>query len=595
MVLLLQVGAMAQSNELSASLARTVKGSSNVETSLGKRQMTLNVTGHVTDESDADFTGVNIIVKGTTIGTVTDSNGKYSIDVPDANSVLVFSFLGYATQEVTVGDRTVIDLKMNADITSLNEVVVTALGIKKESKKLGYAATTVATEQIQQNRTTNFMASLEGKVAGLDISPPSAGAGASTKVRLRGQAGFGDALNSPLIVVNGLPMDQGTQSANGSATAVDTRDRGDGLQNINPDDIESMTVLKGATAAALYGSRAANGAIIITTKSGQKGQGIGVEYTTNFTGSTVLDYSDLQQVYGQGTWSAAVNAGVRPATQGDAISSGQLGWGEKLDGAPTINFDGVSRPYVAHPNRIKEFYRNGTSFTNTVALSGGNANGSFRASFSNVKTNGITPNNQYGKKIANIGLNYDITEKLKFSLNANYGHEEDINPPQVGVQGSGEANFIYRVATSIPLSAFQQSAVNPTNGITEQQTSGFQGTLINPYFSMPRAFFRNNKDRLLSTATLRYQLTKWLYAQGRYNYDYSFTHTEFNTPTGMGNNNPLNGSTTNPGYNGTFEVRTSQGTEVNADFLVGANKEVGDFSFDVIVGGNTYRMNYGFI
>jgi len=592
-ILLLHVGAMAQSNELSASRAGTVNQNYKLS-EREKTQVALTVTGHVTDESDVDFTGVNIIVKGTTTGTVTDSNGKYSIAVPDASSVLVFSFLGYTTQEVIVGDRSVIDIKMAPDVTALGEVMVTALGIKKESKKLGYAATTVATDQIQQNRTTNFMSSLEGKIAGLDISPPAAGAGASTKIRLRGQAGFGGATNSPLIVLNGLPMDQGSQSADGSATAVDTRDRGDALQNINPDDIESMTILKGATAAALYGSRAANGAIIITTKSGQKGQGMGVEYTSNFTTNTALDYSDLQQQYGQGTWSSTLGTGVRPTTQGEAVASGQLGWGAPLDGAPTINFDGVSRPYSAHPNRIKEFYRNGTSYTNTVALTGGNSNGSFRASFSNVRTNGITPNNLYGKKIGNVGINYDLTEKLKFSFNANYGNEENVNPPQVGVQGSGEANFIYRMATSIPLSAFQESAVNPANGITETQTSGFQQTLINPYFSMPRMFFRNNKDRLLSTATLRYQLTKWLYAQGRYNYDYSFSHIEFNTPTGLGNNNPLNGSTTNPGYNGSFEVRNTQGAEVNADFLVGANKEFGNFTVDITLGGNTYRTNYRF-
>lgn len=590
MIALIDVGAMARETGLSASRATFIHVNPDGNIPREDRSV-LGVSGRVTDENGAPFPGVNIVVKGTTTGTATDADGKYSIEADD-NSTIVFSFVGYRVQEVAVGGRTVIDITMNPDVLSLNEVVVTALGIKKESKKLGYATATVATEQIQQNRTTNFMESLEGKVAGLDISPPAAGSGASTKIRLRGQAAFSGANNSPLIVVNGLPMDQGAQGADGSATLADTRDRGDGLQNINPDDIESMTVLKGATAAALYGSRAANGAIVITTKSGQKGNSIGVEYTSNYTVNTVLDYTDLQQEYGQGTWNPTLGTGVRPATQGEAVSSGQLGWGAKLDGEPTVNFDGISRPYSANPNRIKEFYRNGSSFTNTVALSGGNANGSFRASFSNVKTKGITPNNAYDKKIGNIGLNYDITEKLKFSLNANYGHEENDNPPQVGVQGSGEANFIYRMATSIPLSAFQESVLNPSNGITERQTSGFQQTLINPYFSMPRMFFRNDKDRLLATASLRYQFTKWLYLQGRYNYDYSASLTEFNTPTGLGTNNPLNGSSTNPGYNGTYDLRTSQGTEINADFLLGANHEFGDFSIDASVGGNTYRTNY---
>ncbi|NJM24573.1 MAG: TonB-dependent receptor plug domain-containing protein [Bacteroidia bacterium] len=249
------------------------------------------VSGQVTDENGAPFPGVNIVVKGTSSGTTTDNEGRYTIEVTGANSVLVFSFVGYLPQEVSVDNRTVIDVKMAPDVQQLAEIVVTALGIRKESKKLGYAATTVQTDQIQSNRTTNFMESLEGKVAGLDISPPAAGAGASTKIRLRGQTAFSGANNAPLIVINGLPMDQGAIGADGN----NARDRGDAMQNINPDDIESITILKGATAAALYGSRAGNGAILITTKSGQLNQGIGIEYASNYTVSTVLDFTDCSR------------------------------------------------------------------------------------------------------------------------------------------------------------------------------------------------------------------------------------------------------------------------------------------------------------
>ncbi|NJM24574.1 MAG: TonB-dependent receptor [Bacteroidia bacterium] len=280
--------------------------------------------------------------------------------------------------------------------------------------------------------------------------------------------------------------------------------------------------------------------------------------------------------------------GLRPTTQGEAVSSGMLGWGAKLDGEPTINFDGVQRPYVAHPDRIKEFYRDGTAFTNTVALSGGNGKGSFRASFSNLKSSGITPNNEYAKRIANLGLNYAITEKLKLSVNANYTSEENENPPQVGIQGSGEANFLYRMSTSIPLSAFSESVINPVNGITELPTSGFQTTLINPYFSMPRMFFNEDKNRLLATTTLRYELTKWLFVQGRFNYDFSSSFHEFNTPTGQGTNNPFN--STGVEFNGNYTINTSRGSDVNADFLIGATKQFGAFSVDASFGGNTLRQ-----
>ncbi|MEO7992446.1 MAG: SusC/RagA family TonB-linked outer membrane protein, partial [Chryseolinea sp.] len=549
----------------------------------------LTIRGQVTDESGVAFPGVNIVVKGTTNGTVTGSDGSYSIDVPSASTTLVFSFVGYALQEVSIDGKTTINVSLVPDITSLEEVLVTALGVKKESKKLGYAVASVSGDELVKSRTTNVMASLEGKVAGLDISPPSSGPGGSTKIRLRGQVAFSGGTNSPLIVLNGLPMDQGALGADGSNA---TRDRGDGMQNINPDDIETMTVLKGATAAALYGSRAANGAIIITTKSGQKGQGVGIEYTSDYTVSKALDYTDLQMEYGAGDWNVAQAKGLRPATAAQATSLGMYGWGEKLDGEATINFDGVSRPYSADRNRVTDFYRDGKAFTNTIALSAGNEKGSFRASFSNLKSNGITPNNEYSKKIANIGFNYDITKKLKITVNANYGHEENVNPPQVGVQGNGEANYIYRMANSTPLSAFKGVVLNPSNGITENPTNGFQTTLTNPYFSMSRLFFKENKNRLLATTTLRYQFTDWLYLQGRYNYDYSVSNREFNVPTGIGTNNPFNGTGT--GYNGSYNVNTDQGSEINADFLLGANKQFGDFSVDVSLGGNTYRTNYGF-
>src|SRR5690606_11157425 len=357
----------------------------------------ISVTGVVRDENGNQFPGVTIVLKGTTTGTITDASGRYSIEIPDEDAVLLFSSVGYLAEEIPVEGRSVIDLVMYPDILSLNEVVVTALGVERETKRLGYSATAIDSKELTTNRTTNPMESLVGKVAGLNITPPAAGAGSSTQIRLRGQAAFAGFNNSPLIVVNGLPMDQGARGANGGG-AVAQRDRGDNLQNINPDDIESMTVLKGATAAALYGSRAANGAIIITTKSGKKNQGIGVDFTSSYTSSQPLNFLDeiRQTEYGMGT------GGARPLTQGDAQSYGQFGFGERLDGEPTINFDGVMRPYSAYPNQLFDFLRNGSNFTNTIGLSGGNEKGSFRASFSNSDVKGIVPNNEYKKNIFNV-------------------------------------------------------------------------------------------------------------------------------------------------------------------------------------------------
>lgn len=545
-------------------------------------QQTIN--GQVLDESNTPLPGVNVLVRGSSGGTVTDAEGKYTLIGVGSDAVLVFSFIGFKSQEVNVNGQSVINVTLEADVLSLDEIVVTALGVQKESKKLGYAVTSVKTDDLTNNRTTNVMESLEGKVAGLNITPPAAGAGASMQIRLRGQAAFAGANNAPLIVINGLPMDQGARGANGNG-AVNQRDRGDNLQNVNPDDIESMTVLKGATAAAIYGARAANGAIIITTKSGSKGQGIGVDFTSSYTSSHALNFLDeiTQTEYGMG------RGGLRPQTQGDAQTNGQFGFGERLDGAPTMNFDGVMRPYSAYKDRLFDFLQTGSNWTNTIGLSGGGANGSFRASFSNTDAKGIVPTNEYKKRIFNVGINHSITTKLKLQLNLNYASEENINPPQIGTQGDGAINFFGRMSISTPLEAFKQNAINPANG-AEFKTNGFLGTINNPYYQIQkRQFFNDERNRFLATATLRYQLTEWLYVQGRYNYDRGSNFMEWNQLNGSGATTTIDEFGKSRGR---YEIQQDDSYDINADFLVGGNKEFGKFSVDASVGGNTWRTQF---
>jgi len=447
---------------------------------------------------------------------------------------------------------------------------------------LGYAATSVKTDELVTNRTTNVGESLEGRVAGLNITPPAAGAGASNQIRLRGQVGFSGADNSPLIVINGLPMDQGVRNAEG---VTQQRDRGDNLANINPDDIESMTVLKGATAAALYGSRAARGAIIITTKSGQKNQGIGVDFTSSYTTSKALNFMDeiVQTDYGQG------QGGVKFNTAGEVQANGQFGWGAKLDGLPTINFDGKMRPYSAYPFQLFDFLQNGKNLTNTIGFSGGGANGSFRASASSTDADGIVPGNKYKRTLFNVGINHNVTSKLKLQLNVNYADEDYINPPQVGTQGDGVVNFFNRMPISIPLDAYRDNAIDPSTG-AEWKTSGFLGTVNNPYVPLQKGeTYHEDRNRLLGTATIRYDITSWLYAQGRFNYDRSNSLTEANSVNAKGAATLKN---TDGTYRGTYSITQSVGTDINADFLVGASKEFGKFSADASFGGNTFRSQF---
>jgi TonB-linked SusC/RagA family outer membrane protein len=543
--------------------------------------MAQTVTGTVTDAANKPLPGVTVTVKGTNRATVTNDAGSFSINA-SGTDVLVLTSVGFATQEIPVNRRSSITINMAAGAgQNLDEVVVTALGIRRESRKLGYAATSVNTDELVKNRTTNIGESLEGRVAGLNITPPSAGAGASNQIRLRGQVGFAGADNSPLLVINGLPMDQNVRNAEGNGQQ---RDRGDNLANINPDDIESITVLKGASASALYGSRAARGAIIITTKSGQRNQGIGVDFSSSYTASRALNFMDeiTQTEYGQG------QGGVKFTTVGGITGNGQFGWGAKLDNQPTINFDGVMRPYSAYPNQLFDFLQTGTNLTNTLGLSGGGANGSFRASFSTTDADGIYPSNEYKRRIFNIGVNQTIAKKLKLQVNVNYADEDYINPPQIGTQGDGAVNFFTRMPISVPLEAYREHAVNPTTG-AEWRNNGFIGTINNPYYPLQKGQkYQDDRNRLLGTATLRYDITDWLYAQGRFNYDRGTLFSESNSLNGTGAESLIANGT----YRGNYNISQTTTTDINADFLVGGNKEFGRFSVDASIGGNTLRGEF---
>jgi len=538
------------------------------------------VTGTVRDQESKPISDASVTVKGSNRTTITNAAGSFTINA-GAKDILIITHVNYSNQEVAVNNSTSVAVSLVLRDATINEVMVTALGVRRESKKLGYAATQVNTSELVKNRTINIGESLEGRVAGLNITPPAAGAGSSNQIRLRGQVGFSGADNSPLIVVNGLPMDQGVRNAEG---AGQQRDRGDNLANINPDDIETMVVLKGATAAALYGSRAARGAILITTKSGQTNQGIGVDFTSSYTTARALNFMDeiVQTEYGQG------QGGVKFTTAGAVQGNGQFGWGAKLDGQPTINFDGVSRPYSAYPYQLFDYLQTGTNLTNTLGLSGGNANGSFRASISSTNAKGIVPSNEYKRTIFNVGINYNVTRKLNLQLNVNYADEDYINPPQIGTQGDGAVNFFNRMPISTPIEAYRDHAINAAGA--EWKTSGFLGTVNNPYYPLQKGQkYKDDRNRLLGTATLRYNITSWLFAQGRFNYDHGTNFTEWYALNGTGAEVTTNNDGT---YRGSFNINQTTTTDINADFLVGASKQFGKFSVDASFGGNTLRSQF---
>ena len=558
--------------------------------------LVITITGKVTDEVGSSFPGVNVLVKGTSLGTSTDAEGKYSLTVQDENAILVFSFIGYLTQEVAVGSRTTVDLSMAPDVKSLEEVVVTALGIERSSKSLGYATSQVNSDQIAVNRSTNIMNTLQGKIAGVNISSLGTGPAGSSKIRIRGQSSI-SGQNTPLIVLNGVPIDNTNFGTNQGNTAGDnsignrgggaSTDGGDGLSSINPDDVESMTILKGAAAAALYGSRAKDGVIMITTKTRGTGKGIGVSYNMNFTDETPLDFTDYQYVYGQG------ENGVGPASPGATPSpnTGQWSWGPKIQpGMTQVLFNGLGSnaavPYTSQKGILTKFYRHGQNLTNTVSLSANGDKGGMNLSFANLNSDGITPNNSYTRKTINLGFAYDLSDRLSFKGNINYSNENNVNPPVVSDQDNSIPTSLYAMANTMPLDVLKDNAYNAGGG--EYNYSRFTNR-TNPYWVLKEVKQNVRRDRIFGNISAKYDIAKWLFAQVRIGQDYWSRDQDYiNLPTGKAS---INGSSifsaNAPGfYNGVFTQDSRRFRETNVDFLLSGTKTFGDFGVNMTVGGN---------
>ncbi len=562
------------------------KGLTLDEAPIGSEEITIR--GTVTDEKGNGFPGVNILVKGTSQGTVTNTSGGYSVEVPDGNAVLVFSFVGYLTKEVPVQNQSVIDVMMALDESNLEEIVVTALGVEKSAKSLGYATARVKTDELTINRTPNLMNALQGKIAGVNISSLGTGPGGTSKIRIRGQSSI-SGQNNPLIVINGVPIDNTNFGTNPGNNASDnsigvrgggvTSDGGDGLSSINPDDVESMTVLKGAAAAALYGSRAKDGVIMINTKTKGDRQGIGVTYNLNYTNETPLDFTDYQYEYGQG------EQGVRPTTPNP--TSGQWSFGEKFQpGMTQVLFDGVTVPYQPVRNRIRDFFRNGQNVTNSISLASASDKGGFNLSFSDLTSRGIVPNNSYNRKTINLGFGYDLTSKLSFRGNFNYSNEKNTNPPNIGQQDNTIPVALYNLANSMPLSVMDENKYD-ANG-DEAVYSRFRNR-TNPYFTLAEQFNNIIRDRIFGNVAVKYNFTPWLNLQGRVGQDYWSRDQEYNNfPTGQASRAPAPAGF----VNGVYTQESRRFREINADFLLSGNKTFGDIGVNASFGGNhLYRRS----
>ncbi|MFA5244392.1 MAG: SusC/RagA family TonB-linked outer membrane protein [Pedobacter sp.] len=399
--------------------------------------MLMDIRGKVVDSKGESLPGVSVRVKGTAVGTTTDAQGNFSLNAPN-NGTLIFSYIGYISQEITVNGRAIINVTLSEDSQMLGEVVVTALGIERSSKSLNYAAQTVKTADLNQAKETNLINSLAGKVAGVTITKNATGPGGSSNVVLRGQRSvFGS--NQPLYVIDGVPMDNASREI-GTGGTHGSRDGGDGIGMLNSDDIESMTILKGASAAALYGSLGQNGAIIITTKRGKSGK-ITVDYTGNTTIDRPFILPEVQAEYGQGA------GGVYNANS-------ETSWGPKITGQSITLWNGKQMAMQGQPDRIKDFYRNGSSLTNTIGISGGSEKMQTYFSYGNNNAKGILQNHVLDRHNFDFKIDNTITDKLSFFTKLSYIVEDVDNKPFTGERNDATGS-IYHAPASIPLSEMQ--------------------------------------------------------------------------------------------------------------------------------------------
>lgn len=522
----------------------------------------LVISGIVTDKQTGEvMPGVNIQVKGTTIGTSTNSEGRFNLPIIDRNSTLIFSFIGYVSKEMEVGNSNTLNVSLDIEETSLDEVVITALGISKEKKSLAYAVTEVGGENFVKARETNIGNALSGKIAGVNATSTATGPGGSSRVIIRGNGSLGGN-NQPLYVVNGVPIDN---SNFGSAGMWGGYDSGDGLSSINPDDIENISVLKGGTAAALYGSRAANGVILITTKSGKAQKGIGVELNSTYTLENALVTSDWQQEYGSGVY------GLKPTTQAEAIQSGTISWGAKMDGSMVIQPDGVPRPYSPTGSNIKKLYQTGNTFSNTITFNAGNESANVRFSASNMNNTAIIPNSGIKRNTFNLSGSANLTKKVIFEANVQYNIEKGQNRPWVSDQPLNVNSAPQLLATNIDIRMLKNYCYDE-NG---NELLWHIGDANNPYFIIDKVKTNDERRRLIGTFSTRYNIIKdFLFVRGKIGVDYYNVNADDLTPSGI--------KYWTPSYN------SSKSTvyETNVEGLIGFNKTFNRISVDAMVGGN---------
>ena len=564
------------------------------------------VSGVVTDaETNELLPGATIVVQNEGRGTTSDGDGKFSIEAI-AGEMLVVSMIGYGPQTITVGSSTSISVTLSLD-NQLQEVIVTALGISREKKSLGYSVQEVKGEDLTKARETNIINSLAGKVAGVTIVGNPSGIGSSSRITIRGERSLNINRNQPLFVVDGVPISNELRGSSGSS--YQEADYGNGAGFVNPDDVESITVLKGASAAALYGSRANNGVILITTKTGKNTKGIGVSVNSTVTTENVLRLPDYQNVYGQGL------GGVfefKDGNGGGAADGVDENWGPSFNGqlldqfdSPTTNgyrggdvgnlFTSIgpvnleqqlmargeinATPWVARPDNIKDFFETGVTQTHNVALTGSNSNGDFRLSYTWLDQVGTIPNTDLKRNTLSFSGGYNLSPKLKVRTNINYLTNKSANRPNLSY---GTENIMYLfncwLGRQVDLAAMKNYWQADREGLNQYNFN--YNYHDNPYFGLYENTNSQDLNRVYGNVSVTYDLTRDLSLMLSSGTDAS---NEFRARR--------RAYSTQRFQRGSYREERIGFTELNTDFLLGYKKELNQqFDLNLGVGGNAMRQ-----
>lgn len=536
---------------------------------------TMKVTGTVISAEDNEpVIGASVMVKGTTTGTVTSYDGTFTLDVPQ-NSTMVFSYLGMVKQELQA--TSIMRVIMKDDTQALDEVVVTAMGLSREKKVLGYATTSVSGDDIKNMQRANPMAALQGKVAGLEISS-APGPGATQNVIIRGASTFGN--NQPLYIIDGVPL---TNEQNRAGDNLNSQvDFGSGINALNPDDIANMTVLKGAAATALYGSRAANGVIMITTKSGKNTDGkIHIEYDGGISISQVGFLPKEQKQFGQG-WSGD-RALDENGNWGAAFDGKDRVWGNVIDNSQQI------KPYKYLKNRIRDFYELGLGVKNSLALSGGNPNTNYHFSFSQNHQDGVIPttNDAYDRyTLATRGSHksgiFTISSSVNFSTEKNKA------------VASGQGTSLFRSLQEIPTD-ISIVDLKDYNAKFNNLDGYFTPYGLNPYFVLNENGAVQNKQKVFGKVQLDLDVTKNIKLTYRFGGDYETSTSETHEAVvSFSETSPNYGA--NEGNMGSYAERRRERVQLNHDaFGTYNNRFAEDFSLNVIAGVNINERSYNWL